>query len=381
MKLPGTAIAEEFVGSRLITLSRQYSLNSVTLPMIRDLYFHYIAAPPPNPNTFYILKGDGEKSFSVGGDVLALTDPARPQYATEYYRKEYQIDYHIATMARPQIALWRGHVLGSGVGVSLHSRYRVACESTTFGMPETKIGTVPDVGSTFKMLRANPRFMGAYMAITGTTVKGADAFYLGFATHYVSSLEKMDKLERELTRLCTPSAIPACLAEYCSSSNLPPFSYAEMWGTLEKAFTITGETTISSIMQTLRDDGSPFARVVLQGMEQNSPLAMTVALENWKYQSTLNDIRLALEVDYNLASNKGVMATEFDAGVDALLISKTKNPKWQHRDVKEVNVEAVRRLVREGRPFLGAITEAPTTSQKISDFFCSGTPDSSSRRS
>eukprot|EP00796_Vickermania_ingenoplastis_P002027 gene2027-1217_t len=321
MKLPGTAIVRDFPGCRVITLSRQGALNTITLPMLRDLSFHYLDDAPKNPSAFYILKGDGGKSFSAGGDVLALTDTSRVEYAAEYYRKEYQLDYHIATMPRKQVALWRGLVLGSGVGLSLHGSHRVACDTTVFGMPETKIGMAPDVASTFKFTKVSPKFMGAYMAITGSTVRGADAYYLGLATHYVSSAKEMDKLEEELTRLRTPNAIDECLEAYATNSAMPSFSFADMWGTLERAFTVTVETTISSILAALKDDGSPFARVTMDCMKQNSPLGMTVALENWKVQCGISNIKRALEIDYHIASAAGPLAVEFLAGVDALLIS------------------------------------------------------------
>jgi len=37
----------------------------------------------------------------------------------------------------PQVSLWNGYVIGSGVGASVGSRFRVATEETMFAMPET----------------------------------------------------------------------------------------------------------------------------------------------------------------------------------------------------------------------------------------------------
>lgn len=344
MKPVGSAVLTTFPSARLVTLTRAGSLNALTLPMWRDLKGYYLTSPPEDEKQhFYILRGEGNKSFCAGGDVLALNDPKLDKkYANEFYKTEYRVDYRIASMPMQQVALWRGYVLGSGVGVSLHSTYRVACAHTLFGMPETKIGTVPDVGSTFKLLRVKPQFVGAYMAITGSKVSGADLVYLGLATHYVSSHADMDKLEKDLTTLHQSSQLLDCLETHGTTSSLPPFSLAAMWPTLERAFTIKPDTTLEGIVHELKADGCPFARSLLQTMEQNSPLAMSVALENWKQQSAFKNILEGMELDYQLTHNKGPLEKEFAAGVDALLISKNNAPAWQYKTAADVPSDVVK---------------------------------------
>jgi enoyl-CoA hydratase/carnithine racemase len=39
------------------------------------------------------------------------------------------------------VAILNGIVMGGGVGISVHGKYRVCCENTVFAMPETGIGT------------------------------------------------------------------------------------------------------------------------------------------------------------------------------------------------------------------------------------------------
>ena len=41
----------------------------------------------------------------------------------------------------PQISMWHGIVMGGGVGISAHGRFRVCSDDTLFAMPETRIGS------------------------------------------------------------------------------------------------------------------------------------------------------------------------------------------------------------------------------------------------
>ena len=38
------------------------------------------------------------------------------------------------------MAVLNGIVMGGGVGISVHGKYRLCCENTVFAMPETGIG-------------------------------------------------------------------------------------------------------------------------------------------------------------------------------------------------------------------------------------------------
>jgi enoyl-CoA hydratase/carnithine racemase len=64
-------------------------------------------------------------------------------------------------------------VVGGGVGVSIHGKYRVATENTLFAMPETAIGFFCDVGGSFFLPRLGLP-LGLYLGLTGARLKGQD---------------------------------------------------------------------------------------------------------------------------------------------------------------------------------------------------------------
>ena len=84
-------------------------------------------------------------AFCAGGDVKAVylagissnDNTTTTTVTADFFREEYQLNHLIATQAphMPQISIWDGVVMGGGVGLSIHGKYRVATENTVFAMP------------------------------------------------------------------------------------------------------------------------------------------------------------------------------------------------------------------------------------------------------
>lgn len=87
------------------------------------------------------------------------------------------------------IAIWNGIVMGGGnllyiyilfltniiigVGISIHSKIRIATEKSVFAMPEAKLGFFTDVGvsAVLNKLKNN---IGLYLGLTGVRLKGEE---------------------------------------------------------------------------------------------------------------------------------------------------------------------------------------------------------------
>ena len=75
--------------------------------------------------------GAGDRAFCAGGDIRALYESGKAgtPYALDFYRDEYILNATIKHYPKPYIAMIHGIVMGGGVGVSVHGRYRVADET------------------------------------------------------------------------------------------------------------------------------------------------------------------------------------------------------------------------------------------------------------
>lgn len=146
----------------IIILNRPKALNSLNLSMVRKL-LPTLKAWESEKN-LVLVKGVGEKAFCAGGDVRAVVQDIMKggNLGQIFFREEYTMNGLIGSYKIPYIALIDGIVMGGGVGLSVHGRYRIATERTLFAMPETKIGLFPDVGGTYFLPRLQGK-LGTYL--------------------------------------------------------------------------------------------------------------------------------------------------------------------------------------------------------------------------
>ena len=120
-----------------------------------------------------LLQGEG-KHFCAGGDVKSvhLSGPSS-QLKREFFAKEYSLNLQIKKFTKPYLSIWKGVVMGGGVGLSIYGDYRIVTDSTKFAMPETSIGFFPDVGSSFFLSKLKNN-IGKYLGLTGEIINNRD---------------------------------------------------------------------------------------------------------------------------------------------------------------------------------------------------------------
>ncbi|ORC87459.1 enoyl-CoA hydratase/isomerase family protein [Trypanosoma theileri] len=326
----------DFPCVRLVTLNREKALNSLNVEMLRSLRRAYMEEPHSKGDAaVYVVKGAGERSFCAGGDAISVT--TSDSYKELFYT-EYQINYHMLTMPNPQVSLWNGYVMGGGVGVSIHGRYRVASERALFAMPETLIGMFPDVGASWFLPRLPFRGLGLYLGLTGARLKGADVVHTGLATHYVPS-EKFNQLEESLCQIDDPSKVEPSLEEF-AVKQLPQFTLEPHCKLIEDIFTLKDTTTVEGIIDALSADGSDFAKNALDTLSKMSPTALCVALEMQRRGAKMTDPADVFRMEY-AGALRSRLSHDSPEGVRALLIDKTKDPKWKPERVADVTKEIV----------------------------------------
>jgi enoyl-CoA hydratase/carnithine racemase len=269
------------------------------------------------------------------------------------------LNYLLATAKKPQISLWDGIVMGGGVGISVHGKYRIATENTVFAMPETKLGFFPDVGSMYWMPRLLQPSVAVFLALTGHRLDAADLLYAGIATHYVPS-NRLDDLEAALVEATsthnttdelwtrdhsTEDLIALALESFTDHAQVNPEQsfLAQKQSSIDHTFDILNNNTkgVEDIVQELQQMDSPFGTETLQVLQSMSATSLKVTLEGLRRGLLAKDIGEDLQMEFRMAQAFVREGSDFSEGVRATLVDKDGKPQWNPKTLEEVAPERV----------------------------------------
>ncbi|PRX92391.1 3-hydroxyacyl-CoA dehydrogenase NAD-binding domain-containing protein [Allonocardiopsis opalescens] len=139
--------------------------------------------------------------FAVGADLTAVPKVRGREEALAIARLGHDVLRRLGELDVPSFAFVNGAVLGGGLEVALHCRYRTISSGVTMlGLPEAFLGLVPGWGGAYLL----PRLIGAQSALKivlenplaqNRTVSGAKAHEMGIAD---ALFEPADFLEESL---------------------------------------------------------------------------------------------------------------------------------------------------------------------------------------
>jgi enoyl-CoA hydratase len=178
-----------------ITLNRPESLNAVNRDMVKSIVGYCRQAEEDRDVQIVIFKANGERAFSVGGDIK---DRARHN-AMELERTESPLVQRqsknsaipgtpapaIAAMNKITIALLHGYTVGTGLLMSLACDIRIAAEGARLGVSEVRLGFMAGSGGTQRL----PRLVGIPKALeiclSGELYDAAECYRIGLVNQLV----------------------------------------------------------------------------------------------------------------------------------------------------------------------------------------------------
>ena len=261
------------------------------------------------------------RGFCAGGDIAMLRNSALNdggETGRAFFHAEYQLNHQLFTYTKPVVAFMDGITMGGGVGISQPATYRVATENTKFAMPETGIGLFPDVGGGWYLSRL-PGRIGAFLALTGARLDGAECHAVGLATHYISS-EKLAGVKAAI--IADPGNIQSILDD---ASEAPP--EARILANRENIDRLFAGDTLEEILAALEADGSEWAAKELKTLRTKSPHSCKVALRQLAESLALGTFAEEMRMEYRIGG-RVLLSHDFAEGVRALIVDKTGDPQW-----------------------------------------------------
>ena len=353
-------------GCRHIVLNRPSHLNALNLGMVEKLHAILDAMSLDKDISVVAMSGSGSKAFCAGGDVRLLHDAGLRRKAQQgrtgdsdvtkqFFRREYELNFKLSHMRIPVVPVLNGIVMGGGVGLSAHCRYRVATPQSLFAMPECAIGFFPDVGGSYLLPRLHHPYLGYYLGLTGGRLKGYDLVHAGIATHYVDSDDWTSHLELShntfgMTWQQGEDAIEDVFWHLSVGSREPEPKFSLGMEELQLIADVFSLESVERMMEALTEKGralsasSPaaaFIKSTLSALSSASPLSLRVTLEALRRGARM-PLADCLKMEYRLSQHM-MMGDDFYAGVNSQLISKDRKPKWKHtrlQDVQEREVQS-----------------------------------------
>jgi enoyl-CoA hydratase len=315
-----------------IRLNRPKALNSLTIGMVRTIRATLDDFAGDDAVAAVLIDGCGERGLCAGGDIRALYENGKSDYAAAagFFREEYDMNAAIAAFPKPYVAFMDGITMGGGVGISAHGAQRVVTETTRLAMPETGIGFFPDVGASWLLARATGE-IGTYLGLTGAQIGGADAIYAGLADVLVTSAT-LPALAEALAAL-PPGGTGAAVGDVLRGfAQTVQASLAAQRNVIDATF---NKASVPEIVAALLAEGSPFALATANTIGERSPTGLCVALRLLRLARRSASLGECLEREY-VAACRVLKGDDFYEGVRAAIIDKDRHPKWRPARLDEV---------------------------------------------
>ncbi|KAJ1976572.1 3-hydroxyisobutyryl-CoA hydrolase [Dimargaris verticillata] len=369
-------------GGRVFILNRPSALNALNLNMVESMAPQLQAWDRSDICNVIMLKSSSPRAFCAGGDVKRVVDLAKErndQFA-QFFEKEYQLNYLIASVETPVVALIDGITMGGGVGLSVHAPFRVATERTMFAMPETAIGLFPDVGGSYFLPRLDGS-IGRYLGLTGDRLQGKSVFWAGIATHYVPSA-RLPALEARLCELESKDVtiVNQAIEEFSDEAanlrdptefSLFPYRQAidrcfhhdtveEIVAALEREVAKPSQTDIARAA-----DVQAWAQKTLKTLQSVSPTSLKVTLELLK-AGARKSLKECLQLEYKAVQNVA-QSHDFIEGVTKTLVTRNKDSiQWKPATLTELSdVDVINAYFRGNGKELEFLTTAPWNSPSL----------------
>ncbi len=200
--------------ARIITLNRPDKRNAFNLEMGAEFREALVAAANDDQARSIIIHGAG-KSFSAGIDFFsfAQVDMSGRANFRRVVRDLQEIPNTMARVEKPVIAVMHGFCIGMGLEMALACDLRIAETGCKINIEEVRLGLIPDVGGSTRLVRAVGLPRAKELIMTGRTIMPETALQWGLVNEVVGPGEGLAAALRWHEDFCSGSPAAVGLAK------------------------------------------------------------------------------------------------------------------------------------------------------------------------
>jgi 2-(1,2-epoxy-1,2-dihydrophenyl)acetyl-CoA isomerase len=207
-----TILRESADGVLTLTLNRPDALNSFTVEMKEGLLAALKDAARDRDVRVVLLTGAG-RAFSAGQDLKERQGPDVADLGTELRTRYNPIILAMRRLEKPIVGAINGVAAGAGISVALACDILIASDKASFIEAFTRVGLVPDTGSTWFLPRLVGAVRAAEMMFTGDPMDAATAERLGLVNRVVPADRLMEEAGALATRLAQSAPLALALTK------------------------------------------------------------------------------------------------------------------------------------------------------------------------
>jgi enoyl-CoA hydratase/carnithine racemase len=202
-------LTEDRGAVRHVVLNRPEKRNALNDELILAIRAALEAAAVDRDVLCVVVRGAGPL-FSSGMDLAGLAAlAADPERLREFRRPILDTWNLLEEMAKPTICQVHGACIGGAMELALACDLRVMAADAFIGMPETRVGLIPDVGGSSRLPAVVGLGRAKELVMTGRMIDGIEAERIGL----VNRIAPADELDAETDALvaellaCAPVAV------------------------------------------------------------------------------------------------------------------------------------------------------------------------------
>ena len=194
---------------RHVILNRPEKRNAFDAPLVAGVGQALRDAADEAAVHCVVLRGEGPM-FSSGMDLAALNDLASHPENLRAFRRACLDAFNLAEeMTKPTICVIHGACIGGATELALACDLRIMVADALIGMPETRIGLIPDVGGSSRLPAVVGLGRAKELVMTGKLIDGIEAERIGLVNRVAPAPEldaTLDSLVGDLLA-CAPLAV------------------------------------------------------------------------------------------------------------------------------------------------------------------------------
>lgn len=162
----------------VVRLHRPEATNALSLELQAALSRTFQELGENDAVRCIVLTG-GDRVFAAGGDIKSMEDCGAIDILKRHTERVWA---PIEQCPKPIIAAVCGYAFGGGAELAMHCDIIIAGESASFAQPEVRIGIMPGIGGTQRLVRAVGKFHAMRILLTGKPVSAHEAYAMGLVS-------------------------------------------------------------------------------------------------------------------------------------------------------------------------------------------------------